>query len=122
MGGRADVAQPVEHFTRNEGVGGSSPPVGSEKCPQSGSVRRGSDAEHTTAYNVKLEATVAPAPVAGDDRARLSLPRAGVHLIAIASLAIAQPLLEVLGRNSAFFAAHNVTRSRRATRGSGAGG
>ena len=25
---RADVAQLVEHFTRNEGVGGSSPPVG----------------------------------------------------------------------------------------------
>jgi Sulfatase len=33
-----------------------------------------------------------------------------VHLIAIASLAIALPLLDVLGRYPAFFAAHNVTR------------
>ena len=40
----------------------------------------------------------------------LSLPRAGVHLVAIASLAVAQPLLDVLGRYPAFFAAHNVTR------------
>ena len=30
---RADVAQLVEHFTRNEGVPGSSPGVGSEKTP-----------------------------------------------------------------------------------------
>jgi hypothetical protein len=30
----ADVAQLVEHFTRNEGVPGSSPGVGSEKAPQ----------------------------------------------------------------------------------------
>ena len=30
---RADVAQLVEHFTRNEGVGGSSPPVGSSGSP-----------------------------------------------------------------------------------------
>src|SRR3954466_5459435 len=30
---RADVAQLVEHFTRNEGVGGSSPPVGSTGSP-----------------------------------------------------------------------------------------
>jgi Sulfatase len=52
----------------------------------------------------------AAAPVAGDDGGRPSLPRAGVHLIAIASLAIAQPLLDVLGRHPAFFAAHNVTR------------
>jgi hypothetical protein len=44
------------------------------------------------------------------DGGRLSLPRAGVHLIAIASLAIALPLLDVLGRYPAFFAAHNVTR------------
>jgi hypothetical protein len=35
--GRADVAQLAEHFTRNEGVGGSSPPVGFKKGPQSGS-------------------------------------------------------------------------------------
>ena len=42
--------------------------------------------------------------------ARLSLPRAGVHLVALASLAVAQPLLDVLGRYPAFFAAHNVTR------------
>jgi hypothetical protein len=41
---------------------------------------------------------------------RLSLPRAGLHLIAIASLAVALPLLDVLGRYPAFFAAHNVTR------------
>jgi hypothetical protein len=40
----------------------------------------------------------------------VSLPRAGVHLIAIASLAVALPLLDVLGRYPAFFAAHNVTR------------
>jgi Sulfatase len=33
-----------------------------------------------------------------------------VHLIAIASLAVALPLLDVLGRYPAFFAAHNVTR------------
>ena len=44
------------------------------------------------------------------DGGRLSLPRAGVHLIAIASLAVALPLLDVLGRYPAFFAAHNVTR------------
>jgi Sulfatase len=44
------------------------------------------------------------------DRGRVSLPRAGVHLIAIASLAVALPLLDVLGRYPAFFAAHNVTR------------
>jgi hypothetical protein len=29
----ADVAQPVEHFTRNEGVRGSSPRVGSLEVP-----------------------------------------------------------------------------------------
>jgi Sulfatase len=52
----------------------------------------------------------AAAVVARDDGGRLSLPRAGVHLIAIASLAVAQPLLDVLGRYPAFFAAHNVTR------------
>jgi hypothetical protein len=52
----------------------------------------------------------AVAPVARDDRGRPSLPRAGVHLIAIASLAVAQPLLDVLGRFPAFFAAHNITR------------
>ena len=40
----------------------------------------------------------------------MSLPRAGVHLVAIASLAVALPLLDVLGRYPAFFAAHNVTR------------
>src|SRR3954452_3465917 len=34
--GSADVAQLVEHFTRNEGVPGSSPGVGSEKVPHSG--------------------------------------------------------------------------------------
>ena len=34
----------------------------------------------------------------------------GLHLIAIASLAVALPLLDVLGRYPAFFAAHNVTR------------
>lgn len=44
------------------------------------------------------------------DSDRVSLPRAGVHLIAIASLAVALPLLDVLGRYPAFFAAHNVTR------------
>ena len=44
------------------------------------------------------------------DRGRVSLPRAGVHLVALASLAVAQPLLDVLGRYPAFFAAHNVTR------------
>jgi hypothetical protein len=32
----ADVAQLVEHFTRNEGVRGSSPRVGSEKRRESG--------------------------------------------------------------------------------------
>jgi hypothetical protein len=52
----------------------------------------------------------AAAPVARDDRGWRSLPRAGVHLMAIASLAVAQPLLDVLGRHPAFFAAHNVTR------------
>src|ERR671914_893000 len=52
----------------------------------------------------------AAAPVSRDDRGRPSLPRAGLHLIAIASLAVAQPLLDVLGRQPAFFAAHNVTR------------
>lgn len=52
----------------------------------------------------------AAAPVAREDRGRPSLPRAGLHLIAIASLAVAQPLLDVLGRHPAFFAAHNVTR------------
>jgi hypothetical protein len=52
----------------------------------------------------------AAAPVAREDPGRPSLPRAGVHLIAIASLAVAQPLLDVLGRHPAFFAAHNVTR------------
>ena len=31
---RADVAQLVEHFTRNEGVRGSNPRVGYEKAPQ----------------------------------------------------------------------------------------
>ena len=34
IGEDADVAQLVEHFTRNEGVPGSSPGVGSEKAPQ----------------------------------------------------------------------------------------
>jgi hypothetical protein len=36
----ADVAQLVEHFTRNEGVPGSSPGVGSEKAPQMARVCR----------------------------------------------------------------------------------
>ena len=49
------------------------------------------------------------APVAGGG-GPVSLPRAGVHLVAIASLAVALPLLDVLGRYPAFFAAHNVTR------------
>ena len=35
-GGQADVAQLVEHFTRNEGVRGSNPRVGSLKAPLSG--------------------------------------------------------------------------------------
>ena len=34
--GHADVAQLVEHFTRNEGVSGSNPLVGSAKCLQIG--------------------------------------------------------------------------------------
>jgi hypothetical protein len=38
------------------------------------------------------------------------LGRAGLHLIAIASLAVAQPLLDVLGRYPAFFAAHDISR------------
>ena len=49
-------------------------------------------------------------PVSRGDGGWLSLPRAGLHLIAIASLAVALPLLDVLGRYPAFFAAHNVTR------------
>ena len=32
---RADVAQLVEHFTRNEGVRGSNPRVGSHVCKES---------------------------------------------------------------------------------------
>jgi hypothetical protein len=52
----------------------------------------------------------AAAPAPRDDGGRPSLLRAGVHLIAIASLAVAQPLLDVVGRYPAFFAAHNVTR------------
>ena len=39
-----------------------------------------------------------------------SLGRAGLHLIALASLAFAQPLLDVLGRYPAFFAAHDISR------------
>jgi hypothetical protein len=46
----------------------------------------------------------------GGDGGRVSLPRAGLHLIAIAALAVAQPLLDLLGRYPAFFAAHNLTR------------
>jgi hypothetical protein len=52
----------------------------------------------------------AVAPAARADPGRRSLIVAGVHLLAISSLAVAQPLLDVLGRNPAFFAAHNVTR------------
>ena len=52
----------------------------------------------------------AAAPVARDKGVLRSLGRAGVHLIALASLAFAQPLLDVLGRYPAFFAAHDVTR------------
>jgi hypothetical protein len=36
----ADVAQLVEHFTRNEGVPGSNPGVGSKENPRSGAIRR----------------------------------------------------------------------------------
>jgi hypothetical protein len=36
LNGHADVAQLVEHFTRNEGVPGSSPGVGSQKAPEIG--------------------------------------------------------------------------------------
>jgi hypothetical protein len=46
----------------------------------------------------------------GRDGALRSLGRAGLHLIALSSLAFAQPLLDVLGRYPAFFAAHDVTR------------
>ena len=52
----------------------------------------------------------AAAPVARADGGRHSLPRAGVHLIALSALAVAQPLLDVLGRYPAFFAAHDLTR------------
>jgi hypothetical protein len=53
---------------------------------------------------------VKPAVAARDQGALRSLRRAGVHLIALSSLAFAQPLLDVLGRYPAFFAAHDVTR------------
>ena len=52
----------------------------------------------------------AVAPIARAGAGRRSLSGAGVHLVAISSLAVAQPLLDVLGRHPAFFAAHNVTR------------
>jgi hypothetical protein len=42
--------------------------------------------------------------------ATVPLHRAFVHLAALASLAIAQPLLDLLGRYPAFFAAHDSTR------------
>jgi hypothetical protein len=50
------------------------------------------------------------APVTRNHAGLRSLGRAGVHLTALASLAFAQPLLDVLGRYPAFFAAHDVTR------------
>jgi Sulfatase len=52
----------------------------------------------------------AAAPAARADGGLRPLGRAGVHLIALSSLAFAQPLLDVLGRYPAFFAAHDVTR------------
>ncbi len=50
------------------------------------------------------------ATAASEDRGLRPLGRAGLHLIALSSLAFAQPLLDVLGRYPAFFAAHDVTR------------
>ena len=52
----------------------------------------------------------AAATAAPDHGGALALGRAAVHLIALSSLAFAQPLLDVLGRYPAFFAAHDVTR------------
>ena len=52
----------------------------------------------------------AAAPVARHDAGPRSLGRSWVHLTALASLAFAQPLLDVLGRYPAFFAAHDVGR------------
>jgi hypothetical protein len=52
----------------------------------------------------------ATAAVGRDEGGLRSLGRAWVHLAALASLAFAQPLLDVLGRYPAFFAAHDVTR------------
>jgi hypothetical protein len=52
----------------------------------------------------------AAAPAARDDAGLRSLGRSWVHLTALASLAFAQPLLDVLGRYPAFFAAHDVSR------------
>src|SRR5215207_9526706 len=60
---RADVAQLVEHFTRNEGVPGSSPGVGSSKAPLrsgafcfSGAVRkwRADPTGYQTGYHLGL--------------------------------------------------------------------
>jgi hypothetical protein len=50
------------------------------------------------------------APAGGREGTLRSLGRRGIHLLALASLAFAQPLLDVLGRYPAFFAAHDVTR------------
>ncbi len=52
----------------------------------------------------------AAATAAPDHGGAPALGRAAVHLTALSSLAFAQPLLDVLGRYPAFFAAHDVTR------------
>lgn len=53
-------------------------------------------------------APTAPAPAATPANEHRSLPRTALHLIVLASLAIAQPLFDLLGRYPAFFAAHDL--------------
>ena len=55
----ADVAQLVEHFTRNEGVPGSSPGVGSEKSAASRSVS-GARGDRMEVVSVSMEAMWKP--------------------------------------------------------------